>query len=83
MGKDYTHIGYRDKPFFNVGTPNQWYEQGYFFSKGQYFYYDDDRHDFNYNVELVAESKQDFKRYCETKQIEIPVTFWSKVKRMQ
>jgi len=80
---DYTHISYRNKPYFNIGTANQWYEEGCFYSKRKYFFYADDRQDFNYHVEIIAETKQDFIAYCQTKKIKIPVIFWGEVKRMQ
>jgi len=80
---DYTYINYQNKPYFNVGIANQWFEKGCFYSKGKYFFYADDRHENYYEVELIAETKQDFIAYCKTKGIKIPVIFLSMVKRMQ
>ena len=80
---DYTHLNYRIQPNFKIGKPDQWYEEGYFYVKGKFFFYSDDRHDSIYKVELIANSKQDFKSFCRNKNIEIPLTFWGQIKRMQ
>ena len=73
-------IDYQGKPRFHKSMPNQWLEEGFFYFEGKFYYYADDRHDFNYSVKLVAESITDFKKYCEDRDIAIPTSFWSEIK---
>ncbi len=68
-------VDYIRLPSFTIGQPNQWYEDGYCFYENKFYFYSDDRHDNNYNVNEVAESLTEFQDYCEDASIEIPESF--------
>ena len=78
----YTHLDYKINPHF-ICVTNEMGENGYFYSKGQFFFFSDDRSEGEYHVELMAESKQDFKILCDKRSVTVPVLFWGKLKRMQ
>ena len=73
------YIAYHDKPRFNIGTPNQWYEDGFFFHEGNFYFFSDDRHDNNYDVKMVAKNKEAFIDYCEASNTTIPERFWTDI----
>tara|TARA_B100000809_G_scaffold102445_1_gene101053 strand:- start:317 stop:562 length:246 start_codon:yes stop_codon:yes gene_type:complete len=78
----FTHLDYRIKPHF-ICVTNESGENGYFYSKGKFFFFSDDKLEDEYHVELMAESKQDFKLICVERNVTVPVLFWGKLKRMQ
>jgi len=73
------YVNYQDHPYFTIGNPNQWFEEGYFFHDQKFWFYYDDRHDNNYEVKVVAESLSDFEDYCEAASLEVPQKFWDAI----
>lgn len=66
---------YGNKPYFTVGIPNQWFEEGFFLFEGKIYKYRDDRSAAHYHVEQPGFSEEEFLAYAEQEKIEIPVAF--------
>ena len=80
--ESYIHLDYRIHPHF-ICVTNDLGDNGYFFYKGKFFFFSEDIEEEQYFVELIAESKQDFKIKCVEREVTVPVLFWGKLKRMQ
>ena len=80
--ESFTHLDYSIHPHF-ICVTSELGENGYFYSKGKFFFFSDDKQEEEYYVELMAESKQDFKLICIERNVTVPVLFWGKLKRMQ
>ncbi|UKN01040.1 hypothetical protein K6119_15020 [Paracrocinitomix mangrovi] len=72
-------IYYGDHPHFKVGKSNQFYQQGYFFYNGVFYFYEEDNHENTYVVSEVAENLDDFIDYAEEADLEVPDRFWESV----
>lgn len=53
-------IDYSNKPHFTIGKKNQWFERGYFYHEGEFYFYEDDRHENFYHYNFFAGSEEDF-----------------------
>ena len=72
-------IFYADHPHFKVGKHNQFYQQGYFYYDGDFYFYDEDNHEGTYYTNIVASNMDDFADYMEEADLDIPDSFWDAV----
>lgn len=70
-----SYIDYTKYPRFHAKSPNQAYEEGFFFADGKFYFYYDDRHENNYEVSVIAESMAEFEEYCDDASLDIPDSF--------
>ncbi|MFT5617895.1 MAG: hypothetical protein ACI85I_001121 [Arenicella sp.] len=76
--KTYNHIDYRQWPYFNIGIPNQWHEEGFMIYEGMIYRFADDKHDFHYQIDMKMTS-QEFIDYTKKKEIKIPTGFMNQL----
>jgi hypothetical protein len=79
--ENYEQIYYRDCPHFTVGRVDQWGEHGYLLFEENVYAYEEDRKDQcgrTYSPMRV----EDFLKYAERQQIEVPHEFAEKLKEI-
>ena len=76
---DFSHLNYKIKPNFKLVLNEGEGLEGYFYSKGCYYFFSENKFGDEYQVELVSKSKQEFKSHCSNLSIDIPPVFWNKI----
>jgi hypothetical protein len=81
--EDFSHLNYKIKPNFKLVLGEGEDLEGYFFSKGNYYFFSENQLSDECRIELVSKTKQGFKSHCSNLNIDIPPIFWNQIRRMQ